>query len=211
MKRIGTLLIVLLFVAFMTNMASAQLVGKGLKFGASLANLSGSDAGDTQIRTGFGGGAFITYAINDNFAIQPELLYVMKGAKQTYTDPILGDVDGVLKFDYLELPILVQALIPTSGNFKPTVFAGPSVGFLLSAKAKAEAMGYSAEVDVKDMTKSVDFGLAFGAGVGYQLTNGGTITFDARYGLGLTSVDDSGADANIKNGVISIMAGYSFK
>jgi serine/threonine-protein kinase len=53
--------------------------------------------------------------------------------------------------------------------------------------------------------KIMDFGLIFGAGVEF-----GKITVDARYNLGLTTIDDSEEEADVKNSVISIMVGYSF-
>ena len=48
--------------------------------------------------------------------------------------------------------------------------AGPQIGFLMSAKMKAESGGDSEEIDVKDDLKSIDFGINFGAG--YKLENG---------------------------------------
>jgi len=38
----------------------------------------------------------------------------------------------------------------------------------------------------------------------------GTVTFDAGYTMGLQTVDDSSYDYDMKNGVISIVAGLSF-
>ncbi len=209
MKRFNVLLLVILMVAFVGTTANGQLIGKGIKAGVNLANLSGSDIEDTEMKTGLAVGGFITYGFSEMFAVQPEVLFMMKGAKFTETDPFFGDVTGKFKFNYIEIPVLVKVMIPTSGKVKPNIFAGPAVGFLMSADLEAEALGVSAEVDIKDEIKSIDFGLAFGAGVGFEITQG-TITLDARYTLGLTSVDDTDDELDMKNGVISIMGGFSF-
>lgn len=83
--------------------------------------------------------------------------------------------------------------------------AGPQVGFLASAKAKAEAQGVSAEEDIKDQLKGIDFGLNFG--VGYDLPLG--LGVDLRYNLGLSNVFDTD-EAEAKNGVLQFTASYSF-
>ncbi|MGM0568498.1 MAG: outer membrane beta-barrel protein, partial [Elusimicrobiota bacterium] len=100
---------------------------------------------------------------------------------------------------------------------------GPSFGFLLSAKdkysgsdldnfkAQMESIGIEIEdeSDVKDSMKSFDAGIALGGGIGIEAGEG-TFLLDARYTMGLTSFDDSGADLDQKNAVISITAGYTF-
>ena len=122
---------------------------------------------------------------------------MMKGTEE--------DVDEgeKLKLDYLEIPVLVKYMIPTEGKISPCFFAGPAVGMLMSAKYGDE--------DVKDFTKSIDFGVAFGAGVDVAMGEKGKLTFDARYTLGLANiVDEEGVDDKVKNANISFMVGYSF-
>ncbi len=209
MKRFNVLLLVILMVAFVGTTANAQLIGKGIKAGINLANLSGDDIEETDMKIGLAVGGFITYGFTEMFAVQPEVLFMMKGAEYTETDPLIGDITAKFKLNYIEIPVLVKVMIPTTGNVKPVIFAGPAVGFLMSANVEAEALGISIDDDIKDETKSIDFGLAFGAGVGFEITQG-TITLDARYTLGLTTIDDTADEFDVKNGVISIMGGFSF-
>ena len=127
------------------------------------------------------------------FGIQPELMYIMKGTK--------ADIgDAKLKFDYIEMPILLKFAIPTEGNIKPNLFAGPAIGFLLSAKADDE--------DVKDYLKSINMCVAFGGGVGIQMESM-MVTFDARYTLGVTNINDEG-EGDLKTRDLTFMLGFSF-
>jgi len=124
---------------------------------------------------------------------------MMKGTKE-------DGGDGKIKLNYIEIPVLLKFKPAMEGNFKPAIFAGPAVGFLMSAKADDG----EEEEDIKDFTKSIDFGIAFGAGFMYMMENGGGITFDARYTMGMGTIDDTEDDADVKNANISFMLGYSF-
>ena len=121
---------------------------------------------------------------------------------------------GTIKLSYLEIPVLAKIAIPTQGSVKPVLIIGPSLSFKLSAEAEGEmeVEGYSEseEIDISDEVSGVDFGLVFGAGVDVLLASG-TLTFDARYNLGLTNVPDiEGESYDVKNAVISFMVGYAF-
>lgn len=223
MKKIGSLLILMLIISLSTNSAFAQLIGAGIKAGAGFAELQGSDVNQSvDSKTGFSGGAFVTYAFNNVIAIQPEILYVFKGAKFTNTTIAYGTVEGEVVFDYLEIPILIKAMLPTSSKFKPNVFIGPSLGILTNAKIKIESPPGYVPRSIKEETSSTDFGLSFGAGIEFELPQG-AITLDGRYNLGLSSTFEQyirygpssqsiffTGDDKMKNAVISIMLGFSF-
>ena len=157
---------------------------------------------ELKSKWGLCAGGFIRFNISETFAIQPEVLYTMKGAKFEET------IDGeTMKFEmnlsYLEVPVLLKLMIPTSGGVKPSLFAGPTLAIKLSSKTKLKYAGQTEEEDIEDM-KDTDFGLIIGAGVDF-----GTLTFDLRYNLGLTTISDI-EDEDVKNGVISLIVGYSF-
>lgn len=86
-----------------------------------------------------------------------------------------------------------------------SIEVGPQVGFLLSAKAKAESGGSSGEIDIKDSFKGIDFGANLG--FGYKMENG--LNFGARYNLGLASIADED-NTDVKNGVIQLSVGFFF-
>ncbi len=196
------------------------VTGKGIKVGLNLATLTGKgadpDPGESKkSRMGFAVGGFLTYSLNNRWAIQPELLYSQKGVK--YEQEVLG-VPGVTftnitNLTYLDIPILVKANIPMDGSFKPSVFLGPALGILLSAEQEIDFGGGKVAIDVKQFMSGIDFGLVFGAGATIPVA-GGKVTFDIRYGLGLTTIDKQQAGeteaADTKNAVISVLVGYAF-
>jgi hypothetical protein len=209
MKRLTATFFTIVLIFVVSSSASAQgLAGYGFKVGLNMANLSGDDVIEgTDSKMGFCLGGFVTYSLNEMIALQPEVLYTMKGAK--WEEEVFGEtLEVTWTLDYLEIPILAKVVIPTQGTVKPNLFVGPALGINLRGKAKAEIAGESEEGDIEDM-KSTDFGLVFGAGIDFGLPHS-AITVDGRYVMGLSTIDDSEEKADVKNGVITFMIGYSF-
>lgn len=204
MKRI---IIAIILVTVTSGAASAEGMLFGVKGGMNLANWTGSDTEfltlDNKMKVAFGGGIWFGYAFNENFSIQPELLLMMKGTKWEESGVTLS-----ANYNYLDLNLLAKMTFPMEGSVTPFIFVGPQIGFLMSAKFKAEYEGDSEEIDVKDEYKDIDFGLAFGGGVDYNL-EAGCVSFDVRYNLGLMSIYD-GENVDQKNAGIIFMAGYGF-
>jgi len=178
----------------------------GVKAGVNMANLTGegTEKSDLSMRMGFGGGVFVNYAFTELFAVQVEALYMMKGATYEFE----GKSYDIAKFDYIELPLLLKVTIPTEGKIKPAIFAGPTFGFLMSAKALGDEM---VEEDVKDQMNSMDIGILGGAEIGYQLEKG-MIFLGASYEVGLQNLakEEVPADEEMKNTNIGITLGYGF-
>jgi hypothetical protein len=194
-------------IAVMTIFAASPLFAEGMMFGVkaglNLANVMGDDAEETSMKVGAVGGVFMCYDITEIFALQPELLFTMKGAK--YDE---GDTTMSWKTSYIEIPVLFRVNLPTEGKIKPMLYAGPALGILMSAKDEDE--------DVKDYLKTMDIGVVAGAGVAYQLEKG-AISFEARYEIGMSTVYDltdeeleGREQPDLKNSVISFMVGYGF-
>ncbi len=206
MKRLVVTMfaIVLMFTLCSSSVFAGGLTGKGVKGGLNFANFHGEDTEgmDFSSKMGYCAGGFITYSINDVFAIQPEVLFTTKGAKWN-----LG-TGAVITFsvNYLEIPVLAKLSIASQGSVVPSLFVGPYVAMKLSSKAKIEYEGESEEDDWGEDIKTTDFGVVVGGGVDFALGSR-KVTVDARYTLGLTSMYDSPDD--LKNGVISLMVGLS--
>jgi len=200
-------ILVLIFAAF-TSVSLGQGMQLGLKAGVNFSNLVGDDVEGAESKTGFAGGLFFMYQFNKLFAIQPEAYYTMKGATDEQT--FAGETaELTLSLDYIEIPILFKVLIPIENSpIRPSVFVGPYVGFNSTAKAKLEYMGQSEEDDIEDV-KSTEFGLVFGAGLGFPVGQN-ELGVDFRYELGLTTLDDSAEEADIKNSVFNINAYFGF-
>lgn len=188
--------------------ASAQETRFGAKAGLNLANLGG-DVEDTDMKVGFHVGGFAEIMISDKFAVQPELLFSTQGAKSEYSEDFGGmdvNIEENLKLAYLNIPIMAKYYVTEGFNIQ----AGPQVGFLMSAKADAEAsaggMSESVEEDVKDQMETIDFGV--NVGLGYNF--GENFGVEARYNIGMSNLYKDSGDFKATNSVIQISVGYRF-
>jgi hypothetical protein len=187
----------------------------GFKGGVSIADLEGDDvdSDETDKRVGFVGGGFAQVDLSPNFGIRLEALYHMKGASSDS-----AGADLTIQLDYFELPLLLVGQIPASQSVTVSAFAGPVVGFNVSANAEASVGGLTGSVDIGDYVAGFEFGLAFGLGASFE-AGAAVITFDGRYDLGLQTVDDglatvfdasTGTELDIMNRGFSVMAGLGF-
>lgn len=160
------------------GVSNAQEMKFGVKAGYSSTNFTGdADGGDA--RGGFYVGGLVDFTVSEKFHVQPELMYSTEGA---------SDDAGI---DYLRLPIMAKYYVMEGLSLQ----AGPEIAFKIAAQ----------EDLVDEATKSLDFGLGFGAG--YELSNG--LMFDARYNLGLANISDvDGFDFG--NAGLQIGLGYRF-
>lgn len=149
-------------------------------------------------RTGLLGGAFVQARLSDTFSVELEALYTQKGfevsspaGKATY------------RLNCLELPLTAKATFG-SGLLRPYLFAGPNVGFRLSATVKTA----SGSGDFQDSTRTTDLGLDMGAGLLYRLNPGTALLFEGRYSVGLVNIFNSGpAGGTVNTRDLKILAG----
>lgn len=150
-----------------------------MKFGVKAGYLNSNFTGDadTDAISSFYLGGLVDFSISEKFHIQPELLYSMEGAKDA-------------KLNFIRIPVMAKYYVADGFNIQ----AGPEFAF--------KAGGDSA---IKDATKSLDYGLGFGAG--YELESG--LFFDARYNLGLANIYD-GSGFDVKTSSFGVGLGYRF-
>lgn len=210
MKTLRFSIALLLVAAMFTPTETSAQTVIGVKGGIGIANLSLSESSeDLSSRTTFTGGGFATFGLGEMFFLQPEVLYAPKGAK--------GDLDGTdatIAVDYIEIPVLFGAAFDLGGSsVKPRVFAGPSVAFEIGCDVSGTEGGVSLSFTCSEIeleTKSVDFGLVFGAGVAFPLGSVQLI-IDGRYDLGLSNINDTELDdESVKNNAWQFMAGVGF-
>lgn len=150
----------------------AQDIRWGVKAGANFSNINAENTdADWGSRTGFHGGLLAHIHLNKTWAIQPEVVYSMQGAKST----VAGEETQTINLNYLNVPVLVQYMFNNGFRLQ----TGPQVGFLMNANSK---IGTGDHVTNTDLYNKTDFSWAFGAG---YLSNIG-LGVDARYNLGLT-------------------------
>lgn len=201
MKRIALVLAVLFVMT-----ACAQATEVGFQGALNLANMSG-DIAENKVLLGFGGGVFARFTPAPQFFVQPEVLYMMKGTK--WDLEILDEtLELKFKFNYIEIPVLFGYQFPMQGSVSPAIYVGPALGILMSADAEADGESE----DMKDFTKSTDFGLVIGGGVDIKTGEKGKFMLGGRYTLGLSNINDDEEDPDfeLKNGVISFFVGYGF-
>lgn len=191
-------ILVLLGTAGLSVAGYAQGARIGLKAGASLTSFSGKDADGLKSKIGAHGGLVAELGVTDNFAIQPEVLFSMKGAKDEEIDKLQ------INQTYIDVPIMFK--VKADGLFFEL---GPQVGFLVGSKLKADAMS----VDTKDGFKTVDFGYA--AGLGYEFSSGPMIGL--RYNGGISKIGESstvnGVDieaGSVRNSAFQLYLGFMF-
>ena len=186
---------------------------------------------DTEMQIGPQAGLMFNFAFNETYSFQPELLYSVKGYKQTGTYKGLksGDMfagqerDYSIKLNYIELPVLFKVSVgsPTvKGNF----MIGPYVSYLIGGENnltlgsteifKGDVNYEFTEENQNYYFERVDYGATVGAGVSFR-TTAGSFLLDARYSIGIpeaTTYDPSLGDIAVRNrnSTIGISLGYLY-
>lgn len=158
--------------------SSSEGMKFGVKAGLNMTNFTGDF--DSDAKTSFYVGGLVDFTVSDKFHVQPEVLYSMEGA---------DDDAGI---SYLRVPVMAKYYVAEGFNIQ----AGPELAFKVATE----------EDVLDDMTKSMDFGLGFGAG--YEMSSG--LMFDARYNLGLNNIYDGPGGFDMKNTGFQIGLGYRF-
>lgn len=184
-----TILAAVLMLAISVNV-QAQLVKIGVKAGLNYANQTGSDITinstnyNTDAITSYHAGLVAEIKLTDGFAVQPELLYSTQGA--TYKT---AGTEFKNELGYLSIPVLAKFYL----NKSVSLDLGPQASFLLSERNNFNV----------NNAESFEFGLA--GGLGLNITK--NLFIQGRYVLGLT---EASKDAQVKNSVVQVSAGFMF-
>jgi hypothetical protein len=187
--------------------SSATGVEGGLKFGMNIAFIHGPDAKvwpDLEaawvLRFGLCGGGFVALPVSGKVAIQAEALITTKGSKEV--GALFEEVYNYsLMITYLEVPLLVRYTL-AGRNARLVLMAGPALAFKLHSR-------YTLRGELLDFNgvRSKDLGLVLSLGSVIR-SRGYT---EIRYTAGLSKViEEGGVPLNIKNGVVSLIAGFRF-
>lgn len=192
---------------FHTPQAQAQSNARvGIKGGLNASSLyyDSQGAANKNERLGFHVGVFAQAPVGDFFAIQPELLYMTKGASATYN--VLGfSGKNTFKLNYAELPVLATFKLGSAVELQ----AGPYVSYLLNSNINSNGdFGTGTSAINRDNFNKVDYGLAGGINLYF-----GKTFIGARYEQGFQQIANSGAAktvlGNAKNGVGLLSIGFS--
>lgn len=187
----------------------------GLKAGASQASLTGADAGSAASVTGMAAGVFYGIALSDHLALQVEALYLQRGATAFRSD---ADAPGMpaatLSLSHIEVPVLLRVGFPTE-TLLLSFFGGPVVSVRVGCTLEPEDGSAGAEACKEPTTtqffapRATDIGATAGGGIDLALGES-TFFVEARYTLGLLSIQ-AGEDAlEARHATVTAMAGFAF-
>jgi hypothetical protein len=136
------------------------------------------------------GGAVIEHVFDDTWALSLGLLFNQKGSKQVYDSSVVQESASIggndnISLSYLEIPIVAKMMFG-NGDIHPYVFAGPSIGLLMSASEDVDG-NVAPVADLKSSANAIEFAINFGGGIVFQAGNSSRFFFDAGYSAGVTS------------------------
>jgi len=191
MKKLSTILFATLL--SIGVFAQAQF---GATAGLNMTNVSGDDM-DGDMKIGMHVGVSAAFELSDAMTLNTGVLYSTKGTQD--------EDEGVkmsANLSYLEIPVNLSFSI----SDKMSLMAGPYIGLLMGAEVEVSGAGsLDGTADIKDDTRSMDFGINVGAG--FAVTE--VISINAGYEMGLATLDPDG-DGDSKNSNIYIGMTYSF-
>jgi hypothetical protein len=182
----------------------------GVKGGINIATVDTNveDIEDlVESKTGFVGGAFVTFGLGNIFAVQPELLYSQKGFQGDEFDETVK-----VNTNYIEIPVLLKAQLKLA-MLRPAIYAGPVVSFETGCDISASGLSVDCDVGEEGFInrKKTDWAAVFGANLDFFL-GPVTLIVDGRYQLGLTNLADDPdfPEEDVKNRVWQFMAGIGW-
>jgi hypothetical protein len=155
-------------------------------------------------------GAVVDVGLSDKLSLYLEPMFLGKGSRfRIEADDFLfaDSVTGRFRLSYLELPVLFR--VSGRGKVQPYVMAGPTLGYLLSARIRGSSQGREMEEDDKADFKKLDFGLDLGGGVRFP-AGSASLFIEGHYVLGLWNVEQDIYDSKLRTKGFRAAAGLTF-
>ncbi len=141
---------------------------------------------------GFYIGGILDYPLNPRMDIFSDVALGLRGTKiNTYSNKY-ENVYGI----YFDIPLLLKVNLLIDKPVKPFVIGGCALDY------NVLIIGHGPLYDIKKL----DLGFVSGVGAGFK-----KLELSIRYNYGLTSVDNSELNQNIRNSTLSILIGIYFK
>ena len=150
---------------------------------------------DRRVFAGFDGGGLVEIGVCEKFMLQPEVNFSIVGVEINN-----GDKEATIKLRYITVPVLAKMNVSKNVN----LFAGPQLGFLLSARRDSSFTNEM--IDLDGNFKKNDFGLV----VGGEYKFGHHIFLGARYYWGAYQIAEPWNNFEMKNRYVSFRVGYIF-
>ncbi len=172
------------------NMSLGPIAGFGHSW------ISGSD---NKYQPAGSVGITFTYSPIAHLGFGADLLYSIEGGKWQ-----AGANNIITKADYIRMPLTVKYFFGQVGDrLRPRIQLGPSFGFLIGGHQVVETADKEEQLSrtaTMDILKSVDVGIAVGAGLNYRLMQKTWLLADVSYYNGLTKVyNNTAVDGRNRN------------
>lgn len=179
---------------FAFGVMNAQNVKFGVKAGINVSTLNGEK--NVSPKLGLAIGGFAELKLSEKFSLQPEVQYSSVGAESDASNDMIS-------MSYIYVPVMAKYYVANKFSLE----AGPQIGFLTSAKY-VQIDKQVQTMNAKDLFKSTDLGLNFGAG--YDIND--NIQLSVRYSAGLSDVyrDEFGLLNDVKNSNLALNFAYKF-
>ncbi|MDR2467088.1 MAG: PorT family protein [Prevotellaceae bacterium] len=175
----------------------------GAKVGGTMSSMFLKEGNVTidaaKARLGFLLGGMMEYSFTESFALQPELLYVLNGAKFKALE---GTLESTTSLHNIQLPVNLKYKMGVEG-LKFYVTAGPSLSFIAGAKQKSNNISVDL-FEGDEGLKRIDFGL--GVGLGVEISK---IAIGLNYNYGLSNIA-KGSNSTTRTGTFALSVGYFF-
>ncbi len=210
---LGALMLLTVAVAPLSAQAAV-----GVRAGVRRAGLEA--AGSTGSLAGVVVGGYFGVGLSDHVALQLEAVYGTRGSTSVHLGT--GQLDPAasaseLRMRYLDVPVLLRTGFP-GRRLMPSFFAGPYAGFLLGCEitpATGSARNCSAGAPGSDgggatfSPRATDFGMVVGGALDV-LMGENSVYLDARYTLGILSIQSGDNPMDARHNGLEISAGFAF-
>lgn len=200
------LVISLICVIMATGAAVAQKqITFGPKVGVDYTHFWDNEV-DASGQFNYQAGAFFEYRFTDKFSLAPEVVFAAQGAKTKQS------IETTYHTNYINVPVMLKWYV-----IKPlSIDLGPQLGINIYSKETTKFIPQEAPMlkiiadgthDIKDLTKTLDFGVALG--LTYNITD--EVFVQGRYTMGMLNVFKTDyTSKKFKYGNAQIAIGYRF-
>lgn len=202
--KAGLIAAILFFCAVSTN--SQSKLSLGFEAGLNIANANTTPSSPFGSKMGFIIGGVLDAPITPSFSLAPGIRFITKGTSYSGADGVASNSASVIEIDALAKVKFALTEI------KPYLFAGPSLGFIMSASySQTPTGGTSSTTDVSSSYETIDFGLMFGGGLDFKMSPTMDLFGQFGYSLGLSNILKNNPGATVKTTGIQITTGLRFK
>lgn len=183
----------------------AQIHSLGPSAGLNLSTISSTD--NSSFLPGFNVGIIYNYSTRQHFGFGLEPRYSQEGVTVDY-----GSEKGYIRLNYLRLPVKFQYFVgEMEDNFRPKLYIGPSLGYLLGGKTKeaSENASFVRTINRSDYNQ-FDIGLMGGFGFNYRIAEATWLNFDIAYTYGLLDISEAQKDHRNRNLNVNLGVAWGF-